>query len=122
MRHNNPRELRDANGQPTGLWHYTVYVDSLKLTYPIGYCADNCPGHATPDEAREHYRQYLLDEQLTYGDQQDVQYRCSACQEWTTGYAHIPDLVRYWPLCSAHQTREEVEKLFPAVGDSIGSV
>lgn len=86
--------------------------------------ADPCPGHATPEEAAEHYRQYLLNERLRLDIalSTDVQMRCNAdgCEAWTQ---HAAGLGPYstWPLCDEHRTRETVDALFPSVGESWGS-
>lgn len=86
-----PLELRDADGKPTGKFHYTC--SNSAGTYAIGYCSgvkacktcsdahaypadpecpecngrglleidDACAGHDTPREACDHYDAYLAD-------------------------------------------------------------
>jgi len=69
-----------------GFWHYTVALDENDkrgLAYPVGYCADDCPGHATEHEAREHYAQWVCDGQILDRADPVVQMRCVACGEWT---------------------------------------
>lgn len=112
----NPRSHRDDAGR----WRYTRMNDGH--VWPIGYCAKNCPGHKTAEEAREHYRQYLLDNlQFTEGPDSlpEALYRCAApdCEEYTTGRATVRG--RYllsWFLCDEHRNRETVEQHFMPPG------
>lgn len=94
--------------QDTGLYHYTC--TNGDHTYAVGYCADGCPGHATPEEAQEHYRQYTLDTQTHYnGVNNDTQRKCEVCGEWTQHYALVEH--RRYALCDEHRNRDELEKL-----------
>ena len=58
MNYYEPRQLAE-NGKPTGLYHYTCKNDNK--IWPVGPCADDCDGHKTPEEACEHYRQWLIE-------------------------------------------------------------
>lgn len=121
MNYLKPREMRDTSGNPTGRWHYTQRNDDR--IWPIGYCADGCPGHQTSDEAREHFRVYVLDHELDLdGHWAGVWHRCQAggCDVLTDGFVRV----RGWPkfdLCDEHRTREVVESLMPMMHDSIES-
>lgn len=81
-----------------------------------------CPGHDTPEEAAEHYRQYLLDKRLRFVDDRpeaNVQTRCVAagCGAWTSGGVWIAGWVNF-ALCADHRTREAVSALYATVGES----
>lgn len=111
-------ELADKEGKPSGLHHYTVTNDNR--TRPAGYCADGCPGHPTPEEAREHYKQYLLDHRLRLdGKNGDTQHKCKVCGEWTQGVAFLDETP--FALCDEHRTREKVSELYGDVGDVASS-
>ena len=114
------REIIES-GIGTGLFHYTV--DNRRTgTAAVGYCAADCPGHPTPDDACEHYRQYLLDKRLCFlgpedrTQKLDVQYRCQApgCDNWADGIASLD--MQTFHLCTQHRNRETVEKLVPSIG------
>lgn len=111
-------QMRDAEGN-SGLWHYTVTNDDRTL--PVGYCAQNCPGHATPDEAREHYRLYLLDHATYDGFLNDEQRRCERCGKWTQHYASIPINMERHILCDEHCNRETLDVVMHRVGQAVGS-
>lgn len=99
-----------------GPWHYASV--SKRGGHPIGYCTADCE-HATPEEAHEHYRQYVLDHlrEETYGG--DVQYRCevNGCDAWTQQGMSEPDGYAGHPLCDEHRNRETYEaEFYPAGG------
>lgn len=119
MNYYRPLELKDTEGKATGLWHYTVTNDGR--SHAVGYCAADCSGHATPDEAREHYKEYLVNECTRYdGKLSDMQKHCEVCGEWTQRIAEIPIEMSVYPLCDLHCNREEVSKLLK-VGDAVSS-
>ena len=98
MQYYSARKLKE-----TGLWHYTVG------SHPVGYCADDCPGHATEEEACEHYKQYLLDKRMRPGTLSNQMLRCRECKEFTDGVVHI-GAYQMFILCPAHQGKETVAK------------
>lgn len=126
-----------------GRWDYTCRNDGK--VWPVGYCmpwdriakADvNFPGlgplddthkdkhhdggHETPDEARACYRQYLLDHHVRLDRNSGMaHYPCRVCQVLTNGSASVK--YHTWPLCDAHRTQEQVEKLLPPVHSSTES-
>lgn len=131
----------------SGLWHYTCRrKDDV---YPVGYCSiyetcpdckgmgyggtcqnenckygvvpkvNPCPGHATPEEACEHYREYVLDK-ARYTHSEDTQQKCEICSEWTTGHALI-DGYHMHILCDKHANKESLEKVYPLIHESYES-
>lgn len=117
MNYYQPRELL-KDGKPTGLWHYTCRNDDR--VWPVGYCAQDCPGHATPEEAREHYRQYLLDNARYDGYLRDEQRKCEICGAWTQRYAEGPHIFMH-VLCDEHCNREGLSQVIGTMGDIISS-
>lgn len=70
-------------------------------------------GHDTPEAAAQCYKEYLLDHHLRLRVvNPDAQHKCQVCGGWTQEYAEVD--MRTFDLCPAHNTREEVEKLFKA--------
>ena len=120
MNYYRPLEKADRDGKPTGLWHYTVTNDNTKRTHPVGYCANGCEGHPTPDGAREHYKEYRLDHARYNAKLSGVQKKCEVCGEWTQGAAEIAFEMELHVLCDQHRNREELSKLVQ-VGDAFGS-
>lgn len=157
MNHDAPREIADANGKPTGRWHYTR-KNSRGSAYPIGFCSpwvscpecekwqgddgitvcqkcDNrhlvrsetpCPGHATPEEACEHYRQYLLSEIQFRGPKTQASWpkekcRVDGCNNEGTHLAQIPGYHwTFFDLCEQHYNVESISPLI-VVGESFHS-
>lgn len=111
MRHEAPFPYGD-----TGFWHYASV--SSRGGYPIGYCTRECT-HATPEEAWEHMRQWMLDNLQEY-EYSRVQYVCSVdgCEEWTQRAYGVGGDYADHPMCEAHRNRETYEREFlpPDVG------
>ena len=119
MNYYQPRELKDKDGNPSGIWHYTCMNDGR--IWPVGYCAQGCPGHDTKEGAYEHYRQYELDTSRYDGTYSGTQRKCEICGEWTQRFASVgPDHMEMHTLCDAHRNRETLDTLVEA-GDSFGS-
>lgn len=76
-------------------------------------------GHETEAEARACYRNYLLDQKLTFYEMKDTQKRCEVCGEWTTWHADVD----MWtmPVCELHKNRDSVEVIYPPVHKSFSS-
>lgn len=108
------------DGKGTGKFRYTKH-NKRTGTYAVGYCADDCEGHDTEEEACEHYRQYLLNERVRTGTVLGSKHQCSyeGCEEWTQNMAHIGEAS--YSICQFHNNREDIEKIFPKVGRSFGS-
>jgi len=106
-----------ADRPDAGKWRYTTSNRRVG-TYAIGYCADGCPGHDTPEEAEAHQREYELDRCLRLdGRYVDAQHKCVVCNEWTQGFAHFVPMGAHYDLCDEHRTREQVEKLYSGPGE-----
>lgn len=77
-------------------------------------------GHATEEEARECYKQYLLDTRLRLMTEEpenaNQQNRCQVCKKFTACYAQVGPYSLF-VLCPEHNTRECVESLLK-VGES----
>lgn len=102
-----PREIADPAGNGVGTWRYTVRNDDR--IWPVGYCAEQMCRHATPEEAREHYRQWELDHRRAV----EVAWPGNACRICgalatkgftTNGYS-------VYLLCDEHRTREHLDSL-----------
>ena len=113
MNYYDAREKADVDGNPSGLWHFTIQNDNH--IFPVGYCAQGCSGHATPEEAREHYRLYLLDSARYDGVTMDEMRKCEVCGDWTLFYAHIPQSMERHTLCDAHRNRETLDTVMHRV-------
>lgn len=119
MNYYDAREMSDAQGKSSGLFHYTAQNDDR--IFPVGYCAQGCVGHATPDEAREHYRIYLLDSAKYDGMLQGEQRQCEVCGLWIQTYAHIPLNMEAHFLCNEHLNRETLDTVMHRVKQIISS-
>lgn len=112
-----PRVLIADDGRPTGRFHFarsSAYRDEA-----VGYCAAGCAGHDTADEAREHYRQFLVNERVSlFPEQMQRPERCRVCGAWTQSYARVESW-DFYPLCPEHLTRESVALLLPEVPDFV---
>jgi hypothetical protein len=110
-----PREIiRD--GKPSGLFHMTAGSDeSAGYVYPVGGCAKDCPGHATKDEAEEHWHRSRLDSGLRLKQTSAQEMRkCEVCGVFTPMMA-VLDVQPFgdsWFLCEEHCTREHAERLY----------
>lgn len=117
MNYYEARELRDEKGEGTGRWHYTVRNDGR--IWPVGYCADGCPGHESAEAACEHQREYELANlrQITYAGWTD----CQVCGAPTkAGVEHGPGIGHPIALCDEHRTPEVIDGLV-VVGQVISS-
>ena len=119
MNYYDAREMSDRQGDPRGLWHYTAQNDDR--IFPVGYCAQGCAGHATPEEAREHYRIYLLDNAQYDHTMHQEQRKCEVCGSWTQGYASIPLNMEQHILCNEHRNRETLDRVMHRVAQIISS-
>ena len=107
-----------ASDDSTERYHFTCRNDDR--IWPVGYCAEECPGHDTPEEAAAHYHEYLLDHRLEFEDDPSTQIRCEVCDVWTTGYARL-DQMRIINLCDEHKTRAVVAELTTPANQIVAS-
>lgn len=139
MNYYGPRQIDPAATErpDAGRWRYTCRTGDR--VFPIGLCAQGCPGHDTRDEARAHYGEYLLDTTTYDGQVADQQLRCAAptlaesgiatadvadvCGAWTDRFAATgPGRMLSWMLCDEHRNADVVRVLIGTPGDSFGSV
>lgn len=118
-----PMEKQGPNGERTGVWHFVRSWDTGG--YPVGRCTKECT-HATADEARAHYKQFLMEECLRFTpdvENADTMHRCKApggCARYTSGTGSVAgESPAYtWPLCGEHRTAETMDRLIGLPGDS----
>lgn len=120
MNYYEPRQVSpNANRPDAGKWRYTCMNDGQ--IWPVGYCAQDCPGHDTPEEARAHQTEYLMNERVDLdGRWRDAQHKCEQCDAWTDRYANVDNGATF-NLCDTHRTRETVAALYGSAGDVISS-
>jgi hypothetical protein len=117
MNYYGPREKMDADRKGSGIWHYTVANDDR--VYPVGYCAEGCPGHDTPEGALAHQTEWERDH-ITFREsgRPGEWHECGieGCSEltrtmaeWGTGGA-VPHLY----VCDQHANRETVAPMVSA--------
>lgn len=112
MRHEGPFQFGND-----GPWHYAS-VKAGKGGHPIGYCTEAC-SHALPEQAHEHYRQYVLDHLTEQSIGEDTQHRCAVdgCEAWTQAGLQEPDGYHFELLCDEHRNRDTYEaEFYPADG------
>lgn len=135
--------VRQIRQRKDGRYEFTIQIGHGMM--PVGYCAPfrewwndkripanpdtverekatahkhHTDGHATPQEAAECYKTYLLDHRLNLMEiNPDTMHMCQICGEWTQHYATVDTYTRF-RLCEKHNTREFVEKLFDVSPDS----
>lgn len=117
MNYYQPRELKDKEGKALGLWHYTCMNDGK--VWPVGYCAQGCPGHADKEGAYQHQKEYLLDTARFDGAFVDAQRPCEICKAWTSKFADDSSGGKHI-LCDEHRNREGLAQILE-VGDVISS-
>ena len=114
MNHYAARVMLDKDGNKTGLFRYTMHNDRTG-TYAVGHCADDCPGHATEDEACEHYKQYLLSRAIFRGPKTQAwpkdKCQTDGCELEATHMASISGTIGHvYQFCEAHCNRDELAK------------
>lgn len=146
MVHDLPLEIRDKDGNGTGKWRYCSA--SKTGSFAIGHCSqiesctcspntifgitdceicqgkgfvshpNPCPGHDTPEDACNHYREYLIDNARYDYNMGDMQKKCEICGTWTQHMAAVPMASIYHTLCDEHRNREYLDKVMSPVGES----
>lgn len=84
--------------------------------------ATPCPGHATPEEACEHYKEYLLDGMKILGPKKEEwpKDKCDVegCNKEATHLAMFPGhMLMDHQVCAEHATREVISKLVGGIGE-----
>jgi len=110
-------------------WRYTCFNDKLHSTYAIGYCYRNNCLHETAEEAKQCYKEYLLNNSLVFGVRADVSAQaklaptCAICNEPTLHFAEVLPIYGVWSLCLKHNNKETVSKLLTlrVINESQGS-
>lgn len=93
----------------SGLWRYTCRNDDR--IYEIGYCQRDeegrspCPGHATPEEAAAHMKEYALDHARFDGRWNLSVEPCEVCGATTSRFARTVHAITV-PLCEVHLNRD----------------
>lgn len=113
MNHDAPRQIADSQGNPTGKWRYTRRNDNQ--IWAIGFCADDCPGHDTPEEACEHHKEYLLSGMKIRGPKTSEwpKYKCrkKGCNSEATHFLIIPGRFSDICVCEAHANVDTAREL-----------
>ncbi len=73
-----PHELL-LEGNRIGSFHYVCIVSPHDHVEAVGACTQGCVGHPTPDDAREHYRQYLIANHSRYDGRLATPCSCVVC-------------------------------------------
>jgi hypothetical protein len=108
-----PLEIH-VSGSHSGLYHYGCYTFPANELSPVGYCAQGCPGHDTAEQAREHYRQFLIDRFGRFNGRLAIPSICCVCGQTATHYAWI-DFHYAWDaygLCALHLNRKGLAQVF----------
>lgn len=86
-------------------WYYAAIFEN-GARHPIGFCASHCPGHATPQEACNHFAEYLSQLiQIHPGHSNEDGGPCAVCGKLTHGYVIVRERQFYfhWYMCEFHQ-------------------
>lgn len=113
----------DANRPDAGKWRYTCMNDGR--IWPIGYCAQDCPGHDDPEGAEQHQREFDLEEALRRGPSHSEPWsfcKFPGCGRRTPSFFEVgPGMGRPIYLCEQHQGREGLATIYRGPGRVISS-
>jgi hypothetical protein len=91
-------------GPDTGKW-YMVSVEGKQPARRAGYCALQCVGHETREEAVAHHLQYQLDRQVDLRlERRSMPAACEICGQITTLRARLGVGTKLFVLCASHQS------------------
>lgn len=99
-----------ARQRKDGKWHYTRKNDDR--IYPIGFCANNCAGHDTCEEAEWHYWEWQLVNICTHNPVVDLAFvdgrqKCTLCGAVATRVASLPGIAQpEVAICDDHALQE----------------
>ncbi|MEN6550031.1 MAG: hypothetical protein ABFE07_28650 [Armatimonadia bacterium] len=124
MNYYQPCQLANADGSPSGVWHYTKKWGSEGVLMPIGYCAQGGAEHAhkSAEEACECYKTYLLDQaryNLAVSPSSRPRCRVLSCPHYTGEAAEIDHIL--YALCPEHMNRKTLSEVFGEVGQGCAS-
>ena len=84
------------------------------LHYPL--CGNNCQGHNSEEEARQHFLEYCLNHALYAGVSSDIDVPCEICQAKTRNIIRTgPELAEWHYLCDEHRGKEELAQVMGTV-------
>ncbi len=109
-------ECPECHCQP--LIHRAGLTESCIRCQGIGLIRKDspCPGHATPEEACEHQKQYYVDTAHLDGRDSSHQSKCQVCQRWTDRVVTWgPGFMSVVILCADHATPDHLAR-FVRVG------
>jgi hypothetical protein len=89
-------------------YHFCCCLFPGNSVWPVGYCSKGCPGHLSKADAREHYRQFLIDRFGQFNGRLTSSGICAVCGLETRFFGSI-DYHYDWeivPLCPMHLNRE----------------
>ena len=98
-------------GTDAGKWY--AMVTEGRGARRVGYCAIECTGHVSSEEALEHYLQYQLDrEAALWLDRRAQPANCEICDDRTTLRARLGRDTKPFVLCQKHQSSGSLKELF----------
>ena len=103
-----------SEGNEAALYHYCCCLYPGYKVWPVGYCSKGCSGHQSKAEAREHYRQFLVDRFGQYTGRLSSPAGCAVCGLSTTFYAWV-DFHFEWEvaaLCPQHLNHDGLTQAF----------
>jgi hypothetical protein len=99
------------DGKDAGRW-YAVTIER-GATRRTGYCAVDCAGHDTGEDALAHYLQYQLDREADlWLERRSSPRECEICGEPTTLRARLGRDTKLFVLCTQHQSTQSLQTLF----------
>lgn len=102
---------KSDTGADAGKW-YAMFIEA-RGTRRVGYCALECAGHDSSEEALEHYLQYQLDrEAALWLDRRAQPANCEICGDRTTLRARLGRDTKPFVLCVKHQSSGSLKELF----------
>ena len=94
-----------ADGADAGKWFMVTMEPGRTSGRRAGYCARDCAGHGSREEALAHYRQYQLDQEVELGlERRSSPSACEICGETTTLRAQVGGVQPWFVLCWEHQS------------------